>query len=267
MKIGLAQLNSRQDKSGNLAAAGEAIDHLAQQGADLVVLPEMFNFHGDDGDYTDTAETIPGPSSCWAAERARKHGVWLHCGSLAERRGEHIYNTSVVFDRTGVEIARYSKLHLFDVVLPDGLEYFESKVITAGNEIVVCDCEGIKLGLAICYDLRFPQLFHMLADHGAQVFILPAAFTVATGVSHWEPLLRARAIENGCYVAACGQWGWYTADRQNFGHSMVVDPWGTVIAQCREGLSTVIVELDMDYLEEVRLRMPVRRHRRRDLFG
>ncbi len=228
MKIGLAQLNSRQDKSDNLAAAGEAIDHLAQQGADLVVLPEMFNFHGDDGDYIDTAETIPGPSSCWAAERARKHGVWLHCGSLAERRGEHIYNTSVVFDRTGVETARYSKLHLFDVVLPDGLEYLESKVIMAGNEIVVCDCEGVKLGLAICYDLRFPQLFHMLADHGAQVFILPAAFTVATGVSHWEPLLKARAIENGCYVAACGQW----AGTRRIGRTTVTAWWSTLGHRC-----------------------------------
>jgi nitrilase len=150
--------------------------------------------------------------------------VWLHCGSLAERRGEHIYNTSVVFDRTGVEIARYSKLHLFDVVLPDGLEFFESKVITAGNEIVVCDCEGIRLGLAICYDLRFPQLFHMLADHGAQVFIFAAAFTVATGVSHWEPLLKARAIENGCYVAACGQWG----GTRRTGRTSVTVWWSTL---------------------------------------
>jgi nitrilase len=144
--------------------------------------------------------------------------------------------------------------------------YAESDALTAGNEVVVTECEGVTVGLAICYDLRFPQLFHALADRGAQLFLLPAAFTVPTGISHWEPLLRARAIENGCYVAACGQWGMYARGRQNYGHSLVVDPWGVVVAQCREGLGTISVELDLEYLHSVRERMPVQRHRRRDLF-
>lgn len=267
MRIGLAQLRSRQNKSANLASAGQAIDRLAGQGVDLVLLPEMFNFHGLDDAYAAAAETIPGPSTEWARDKAREHGIFLHCGSLSERRGESIYNTSVVFDRTGSEVARYSKIHLFDVRLPDGLEYFESGTITAGSDVVVCDCEGVTLGLAICYDLRFPQLFHALADRGAQLLLLPAAFTVPTGISHWEPLIRARAIENGCYMAACGQWGPYARGRQNYGHSMVVDPWGIVRAQCHEGVGTLVAELDMDYLADVRERMPVQRHRRRDLFG
>jgi predicted amidohydrolase len=266
VKIGLAQLNSGQDKATNLAAATEAIARLAEQGAGLVVLPEMFNFHGLDDAYPEAAETIPGPSTAWARDQARQHSLFLHCGSLAERRGDKIYNTSVVFARDGSELARYSKLHLFDVRLPDGLEHLESSTISAGSEVVTCECEGVTLGLAICYDLRFPQLFHALADKGAQVFVLPAAFTVPTGISHWEPLLRARAIENGCYVAACGQWGTYAPGRQCYGHSLVVDPWGTVVAQCREGLGTVLAELDLDYLAGVRQRMPVQRHRRRDLF-
>jgi predicted amidohydrolase len=267
VKVGLAQLNSRQNKAANLVAAGEAVDHLAGQRVDLVLLPEMFNFHGLDDANAASAEIIPGPSTEWASGKAREHGIFLHCGSLIERRGDSLLNTSVVFDRTGAELARYSKIHLFDVRTPDGLVYAESDRLTAGNEVVVADCEGIIIGLAICYDLRFPQLFHALADRGAHLFLLPAAFTVPTGISHWEPLVRARAIENGCYVAACGQWGPYARGRQNYGHSMVVDPWGVVVAQSREGVDTISVELDLDHLHSLRERMPVQRHRRRDLFG
>jgi nitrilase len=267
MKIGLAQLNSRQNRPANLAAAGEAIDRLAAQGADLVLLPEMFNFHGLDEANAAAAEEIPGPSTEWARDRAREYGIFVHCGSLVELRNGKRHNTSLVFDRAGLEIARYSKMHLFDVRLPDGLEYSESAAITPGNEVVVCDCDGVMAGLAICYDLRFPQLFHALADRGADVLLLPAAFTVPTGISHWEPLLRARAIENGCYVAACGQWGRYARGRENYGHSMVVDPWGTIVAQCRERTDTLLAELDLEHLRSVRERMPVQRHRRRDLFG
>jgi predicted amidohydrolase len=267
LKVGLAQLNSRQNKAANLAAAGQAVDRLAGQGADLVLLPEMFNFHGLDDANAASAEAIPGPSTEWASAKAQEHGIFLHCGSLIARRGDDLLNTSVVFDRAGTEIARYSKIHLFDVRTPDGLVYAESDRLTAGNEVVVADCDGITIGLAICYDLRFPQLFHALADRGAHLLLLPAAFTVPTGISHWEPLLRARAIENGCYVAACGQWGPYARGRQNYGHSMVVDPWGVVVAQCREGVDTISVELDIEYLHSVRERMPVQRHRRRDLFS
>jgi predicted amidohydrolase len=267
VKIGLAQLNSRQDKAANLASAGEAIGQLAGQGVDLAVLPEMFSFHGLDKAYAVAAEPIPGPTSEWLADRAREHGIFLHCGSLAERRDGEVFNTSLVFDRTGAQIGRYSKIHLFDVKLPDGLEYKESGYLTPGDQVVVCECEGWTLGLAICYDLRFPQLFHALADLGAHLIVLPAAFTVPTGISHWEPLIRTRAIENGCYMAACGQWGRYARGRENYGHSMVVDPWGMVIAQAGERVGTLVAELDMKYLQTVRQRMPVQQHRRRDLFG
>jgi predicted amidohydrolase len=267
MRIGLAQLNSRQDKSANLAAAGEAVDRLAADGVDFVLLPETFNHLGSDEDNATAAETIPGPTTDWARGKAREHRVFVHCGSLIERRGGKLLNTSVVYDRTGVEVARYSKIHLFDVQLPDGTAYMESKAITPGDEVVALDCEGITVGLSICYDLRFSELFNALADRGAQLLLVPAAFTVATGISHWEPLLRARAIENGCYVAACGQWGPSRPGKACYGHSMVVDPWGVVIAQCREGVGILSAELDLEYLRSVRERMPVQRHRRRDLFG
>lgn len=267
MKIGLVQMNSRQDKAANLAAAGEGIERLAGQGVDLVLLPEMFNHLGSDPENAAAAEPIPGPSTEWVREQARGKGVFIHCGSVIERRDEGNFNTSVVFDRAGQEVARYSKLHLFDIVLPDGSRYLESDAITAGDRIAVFDSEGVTCGLAICYDLRFPELFRALALAGAEVLLLPAAFTVPTGMYHWEPLIRTRAIENGCYVAACGQWGQWARGKQTYGHSMVADPWGTVIAQCREGVGTLAVDLDMDYLRSVRERMPVLKHRRQDLFG
>ncbi len=266
MKVGLAQLSSRQDKAANLAAAAAAIESLAAQGVDLVLLPEMFNHLGSDEANAQAAEPIPGPSTEWAACQAREKGIFLHCGSVIERRDDGNYNTSVVFDRTGTEVARYSKIHLFDIVLPDGTEYRESQFIRPGDRPVVFRCEEFGVGLAICYDLRFPELFRALVDRGAELVLLPAAFTVATGMYHWEPLLRARAIENGCYIAAAGQWGQWARGKQTYGHSLVVDPWGTVIAQCREGVGTVMADLDRDYLEAVRRRMPVLRHRRSDLF-
>jgi nitrilase len=267
MRIGLVQMNSRQDKAANLAAAEQGVDKVARQGVDLVLLPEMFNHLGTDEANAQAAEEIPGPSTEWAREQARRSGIFVHLGSIIERRGEGNFNTSVVYDRNGEEVARYSKLHLFDIVLPDGSEYLESEAVTPGDRISLFDCEGVMTGLAICYDLRFPELFRALAEAGAQLFLLPAAFTVPTGMYHWEPLLRARAIENGCYVAACGQWGPWARGKQTYGHSMVVDPWGTIIAHCREGVDTLAVDLDMDYLRSVRERMPVLRHRRRDLFG
>jgi len=267
VRIGLAQLNSRHNKAANLAAASKAIDHLASEGADLVLLPEMFNFHGLDAANAVAAERIPGPSTDWARDKARQHGIFVHCGSLAELRGDKVYNTSVVFDRGGAQVARYSKMHLWDAKTPDGLEYRESDSFAAGSEVVTFDCEGVTMGLAICYDVRFPHLFQALVDQGAQVFLVPAAFTIPTGISHWEPVLRARAIENGCYVAACGQWGPYARGRANYGHSMVIDPWGTVVAQCSERVDTIAANVDLEYLDSVRQRMPVQRHRRRDLFG
>ncbi len=266
MKIGLVQLNSTADKVANLVQAEGVVARVAEQGADLVLLPENFNHRGTDEANAAAAETIPGPTSDWARAMARRYGMFLHLGSLVEQRGDERFNTSVVFDRFGVELARYSKIHLFDVELPDGALYRESDAISSGDAIVTCDCEGLTFGLAICYDLRFPELFRALADRGAQIFLIPAAFTIPTGISHWEPLLRARAIENGCYVAACGQWGPSAVGKPCYGHSMVVDPWGVVIAQCRESVGSLVVDLDIEYLRSVRRRMPVLDHRRSDLF-
>lgn len=271
MRIGLAQLNSRDDKAANLAAAGEAVAGLAARGADLVLLPEMFNHRWTDEANRDQAEPIPGPSSDWAAAEARLHGINLHLGSLIETRateaGTTRFNTSLLFDRDGREIARYEKIHLFDVELPEGICYCESGVVSSGERMVTAEVEGVTFGLTICYDLRFPELYRALALRGADVLLVPAAFTTPTGISHWEPLLRSRAIENGCYVAACGQWGPCAPGKSpGYGHSMVVDPWGVVIAQCTEGTGIVLADIDLDHLHDVRRRLPVLAHRRPDLY-
>jgi deaminated glutathione amidase len=266
MKIGLVQLNSVADKAANLSQAEAIIGSVVRAGADLIMLPENFNHRGTDEEHAAAAEPIPGPGSDWARDLARKHGVFLHLGSLLEQRGPQRFNTSVVFDPDGREVARYSKIHLFDVELPDGTLYRESDAVLPGDRLVTFDGAGVTFGLAICYDLRFPELFRALADRGAQVLLLPAAFTIPTGISHWEPLLRARAIENGCYVAAAGQWGPSAVGRPCYGHSMVVDPWGTVVAQCGERVGFVTAEIDLDYLCAGRSRMPVLEHRRPDLL-
>ena len=267
MKIGLCQMNTQDKKTKNLEAAEAAIDKLAAQGADLVVLPEMFHFLGLDEEKITNAELIPGPSIDRLQRKAKAKGIFLHCGSILEKVGNKIYNATVVFNRQGERVAFYRKIHLFDVEIPGGIVYKESAVVTPGKEVVTFNCEGVTVGLSICYDLRFPELYRKLADQGASLILIPAAFTLMTGKDHWEPLIRARAVENVCYVAACGQWGFHPPNNQCWGHSMVVNPWGAVIAQCRDGESMVLAELDFEYMHSVREKLPALQHRRKDIFG
>jgi nitrilase len=201
-----------------------------------------------------------------ARELAAKHGIFVHAGSFMERiEGEdRIHNTSIVFNRKGDEIARYRKIHLFDVTTPDGVAYKESATVKAGDLIVTYDCEGVTVGCAICYDLRFPDLFQALADKGAEVIALPAAFTQQTGKDHWEVLLRARAIETETYVCAAAQTGTFTVNnesRATYGHSLVADPWGLVVAKASDGVGIVSTRLDMGLVKRVRKLIPVAQHR------
>jgi deaminated glutathione amidase len=267
MKIGLCQMNTQDKKAKNLQAAEAAIDKLAAQGADLVVLPEMFHFLGPDEEKITNAELIPGPSIDRLQRKAKEKGIFVHCGSILEKNGDKIYNASVVFNRQGERVAFYRKIHLFDVEIPGGIVYKESAVVTSGKDIMTFNCEGITVGLSICYDLRFPELYRRLADRGVSLILIPAAFTLMTGKDHWEPLIRARAIENVCYVAACGQWGFHPVNNQCYGHSMVVNPWGMLIAQARDGETTVLAELDFEYMHSVREKLPALQHRRKDLLG
>jgi nitrilase len=270
MKLSVIQMNSVSDKAKNLASARELIEKaVAEEKPDWVLLPETFDWAGGGtADKLANAEQVPGgPAYTMCRELARAHRIHLHAGSLMERieREYRIYNTTVVFDREGRDIARYRKLHLFDVTTPDGTEYKESESVKAGDAVVTYDCEGVTVGAAICYDLRFPELFQALAKKGAQLIALPAAFTLETGKDHWEVLLRARAIENAVWMAASAQCGSYLQDnapRFTYGHSMVVDPWGHVVARASDGPGIASARFDARQVDDVRSQIPVHNHRR-----
>ncbi|MGO8799544.1 MAG: carbon-nitrogen hydrolase family protein [Roseiarcus sp.] len=271
MKVSLVQMNSISDKGANIAAARALIERAAAEEApDWVLLPEQFDWAGGGrGDKYANAETLPGgPAYAMAQELALKHRIFIHAGSIMERieGDERIHNTSVVFNRQGEEIARYRKIHLFDVTTPDGVSYKESATVKAGDRVVTYDCEGVTVGCSICYDLRFPDLFQALAEKGAQVIALPAAFTLQTGKDHWEVLLRARAIETQTYVCASAQTGSFMAGnepRQTYGHSLVADPWGHVVAQASDGVGVVSTRIDPAVVAKVRQMIPVARHKAR----
>ena len=271
MKVSIVQMNSISDKAANIAAAEALIERAVdEERPDWVLLPEFFDWAGGSkADKLANAETFPGgPAYEMARNQAIKQKIFVHAGSIMERieGEERIHNTSVVFNREGEEIARYRKIHLFDVTTPDGASYKESQTVKAGDQVVTYDCEGVTIGCSICYDLRFPDLFQALAEKGAQVIALPAAFTLQTGKDHWEVLLRARAIETETYVCASAQTGSFTVgneQRQTYGHSLVVDPWGHVVAKASDGVGIVSARIDMGQVRRVRGLIPVAEHRRR----
>ena len=269
MKISLIQMNSIPDKPANIAAAKTLIERaVAEDGPDWILLPEQFDWAGGvKGDKARNAETLPGgPAYSMAQELAAKHRVFIHAGSMMERieGDERIHNTTVVFDRNGDEIARYRKIHLFDVTTPDGKAYNESATVKAGDAVVTYDCEGVTVGCTICYDLRFPALFQALVDRGAELIAVPSAFTLQTGKDHWETLLRARAIETETYVCAAAQTGSFTVgneQRQTYGHSLVADPWGHVIAKASDGIGLTSARIDPAMVDKVRQMIPVASHK------
>ena len=269
MKVSLIQMNSINDKAANIAAARALIERaVTEEAPDWVLLPEQFDWAGGvKGDKARNAETLPGgPAYAMAQELAAKHRIFIHAGSIMERieGDERIHNTTVVFNRQGEEIARYRKIHLFDVTTPNGASYRESATVKAGDAVVTYDCEGVTIGCSICYDLRFPDLFQALAEKGAQVIALPAAFTLHTGKDHWETLLRARAIETETYVCAAAQTGSFTVNnerRETYGHSLVADPWGHVVAMASDGVGLTSARIDPAMVDKVRQMIPVASHK------
>jgi predicted amidohydrolase len=257
MKVALIQMNSQGDKGANLAQAKRLIEQaVAEERPDLVALPEVWTLLSED------AAAKRGEAYGLLQELAARHRVVLHGGSLIERDGEALYNTTVVFGPDGAELARYRKLHLFDIVTPDGREYRESATFTGGARVVCFDALGTRIGLSICYDLRFPELYVQLAKEGAKVILVPSAFTLQTGKDHWEVLLRARAIETQTYVLAPAQWGRFAGGaRATYGHTLVADPWGHVIAKAQDKVGYIAARLDLEEVERVRRRMPCAEHR------
>ncbi|HLT20701.1 MAG TPA: carbon-nitrogen hydrolase family protein [Thermomicrobiales bacterium] len=265
MRVALVQINSRHDKEANIRRAEELIDQAAATGARLVALPEYVNFLGPREQHEEIAETIPGPITERFSAKAKEHGIYLLGGSIHERTGTpgKFYNTSVLYGPDGEMLARYRKIHLFDIDLTGNVSANESATILPGEEIVTAEVDGHTVGLSICYDLRFPELYRLLALEGAEILFVPAAFTMFTGKDHWHTLLRARAIENQAFVLAPGQFGAHEPnDQRCYGHSLIVDPWGTVLADAPDKECVVTAELDFEHLRKIRTQLPSLANRR-----
>lgn len=266
VRVAAVQMSSRPERDANLEVAGRLIADAAAEGAALVALPEMFNLLGDRRTLREGAEPLDGPTQTWAAEQAVAHGIHLLAGSMIEQAGESRFNTSCLYAPDGTRAATYRKLHLFDVSVP-GAEFSESSTVAAGDEIVVAAAGSLTLGLGICYDLRFPEEFRAQVRRGATAIALPSAFTAATGRDHWEPLLRARAIENQCFVLAPDQCGVPSAGPAWHGHSLILDPWGEVLAEAGTEPGIILADLDLARLDEVRRRLPALEHTRPEVYG
>ena len=262
--LAAAQMVSTANKEHNVDAALRLVRRAADLGARLVGLPENFSWMGPESERAGAAEALEGPTLSRMAEVARERRLTLLAGSILEQGapGGRLYNTTVVFGPDGSRLAVYRKIHLFDVDVGDGTPYRESAAVAPGDAVVVADTEVGRLGLSICYDLRFPELYRRLAAQGATLLAVPAAFTLMTGKDHWEVLLRARAIENQCYLLAPAQGGRHSPQRVTWGHAMVVDPWGLVTARASEGEGLAVAAMDDGLLARIRRDLPCLQHRR-----
>jgi predicted amidohydrolase len=268
MRAGAVQLNSNENKDRNLTVASSLVRAAAKAGAELIVLPEKFNVLGTVEQMSAGAEPLDGDTLRWTSLLARELGVWIVAGSIVEwiEGDEKLRNTSALVSPDGEVEAVYRKIHMFDVEVA-GVTYKESETEAPGEDIVVADAAGLPIGMAICYDLRFPELFRILALRGARVVALPSAFTLHTGKDHWEVLVRARAIENQVFMVAAGQIGKHPPGHESYGRSMIVDPWGLTLAVAPDEESYVVAELDLGRQERIRDKLPSLANRRPAAYG
>ena len=265
--VAAVQMASGPNVTANLEEAEKLIKTAVQQDAELVVLPENFAIMGlTEVDKVAIAEAAgDGPIQQFLSQQADKHDIWIVGGTIPIESSVtgKVFSSSLLYDSSGEMVARYDKIHLFDVVLEDSNEsYNESETIEPGDDVVVVDTPFGKLGMAVCYDLRFPELFRAMADLGMEVCVLPSAFTNLTGRAHWESLLRARAIENLCYLVAPDQGGYHKSGRETYGDSMIIDPWGVVLNRLPHGTGVVVSEIDLERLRTTRQNFPALRHKR-----
>jgi deaminated glutathione amidase len=267
MRAAVCQMRSGGgDFEANLDTAERLLRRAAAEGADLAGLPEVFPFYGPASRAKEYADDVPGAITRRLASLARELSMWILGGSLTERAGEHFYNTSTLFDRDGEMVATYRKIHLFDVDLEGQPPLRESALYAAGDQLVSHETEFGRVGMSVCYDLRFPELYRGLMALGSEILLVPSAFTAVTGQAHWEVLLRARAIEDQCFVIAPAQWGeWGSPEdgRRCYGNSMIVDPWGRVLVRAPdEGDGVWTADLDFAELRRIRTTLPALLHRR-----
>jgi predicted amidohydrolase len=263
MRVAVCQLNARDDRPANLRTARELLDRAAALGAGLALLPEYTDYLGP-GAGAPKPEGLDGEYVAFFSDAARELNMWVLAGSFHEAGpdAERTFNTMPVFDRDGSMVAAYRKIHLYDVEIPGRVSYQESRTVAPGDDVVTVPVDGVPVGLSICYDLRFPELYRRLAQSGAKILVVPAAFMMHTGRDHWEVLLRARAIENQCYVLAADQTGDHEPGRTCFGRSMVIDPWGTVVAQAPDEVGVAVADIDLERLDRIRLELPSLANRR-----
>ena len=265
-RIGLCQMKVLDDKMLNLGKAIDMIDRAAKEGVEMVILPEMFNCPYDTNKFKAYAESRDSSKSLKAISTAAKnHGVYLVAGSIPELLDGKIYNSCFIFDRKGQIIDVHRKMHLFDVDIPD-IEFKESDTITPGNRVTVVDTDPIKIGVAICYDMRFPELFRLMALKDADMMVVPGAFNMTTGPAHWKTILRARAIDNQTYVAAVSPARNTNLSYVAYGHSIIVDPWGTVMGEAGYGEEIICATIDISYINNVREELPLLKNRRTDIY-
>lgn len=255
IRVAAVQLQCGPDGDDNRARAAELVEAAAADGARLIVLPELFASLGTGRAMRAAAEPLEGPTVAWARELAGATGTWLLAGSFVEQHGDVLHNTSPLLSPTGELVAAYRKVHLFDVEV-EGAGQHESDVFAAGGELMVAQVDGLPMAMTTCYDLRFPEVFRVLTLRGALVIALPSAFTAATGVDHWEPLLRARAIENQVFVIAPDQCGTSPDGTARHGHSMVIDPWGRILGDAGTHEGVLVVDLDLDEVARSRRAVP-----------
>jgi deaminated glutathione amidase len=262
--LSAAQMTSGADKARNLQTATKLIRKAAGLGATFVGVPENFSWMGPEPERPNAAEPLDGPTLSQMAELARELRVSLLAGSVLETGapGGRLFNTSVLFGPDGGRLGVYRKIHLFDVDIGDGASYRESEAVAPGTEVVTVDSPAGRVGMSVCYDVRFPELYRRCAADGATLLTVPASFTLMTGKDHWEVLLRARAIENQAYLLAPAQWGQHSAKRQTYGRSMIIDPWGVVVARCSDGEGVCVAELDPELLARIRSSLPSLKNRR-----
>jgi deaminated glutathione amidase len=269
IRIAAIQMCSKQDRNRNLESALKLMEQAVIDGAQLIALPENFSFIGSESEKIKMGEDFNnGPSVKFLKKFAMEHGVALIGGSipLKTTSKSKVANTCIVFDTKGRAIARYDKLHLFDVSLNDEITFKESQYVKCGDHIATVELFGHTMGLSICYDLRFPELYRALVLRGAEILFVPSAFTLYTGKDHWENLLRARAIENQCYVVAPAQFGKHSSRRISYGRTMIIDPWGQILSQCQDKEDVITCEIDLDFLDDIRKRLPCLEHIRREMF-
>jgi nitrilase len=265
LRASVIQLRSTPDRADSLARAAELVGRAAGRGAELVALPELFCWRGPQENEPSVAEPIPGPTSEFASDLARRLRIHLVAGSILERSeiAGKCHNTALLFGPDGALLARYRKIHLFDVAVDDEVTVSESRTRAPGEQTSCITTELGRIGIAVCYDLRFPELFRSLAKQGAELVVLPSAFTATTGAAHWHTLVRARAIENQCYFLAPNQFGATALGYRNYGHSLIVDPWGRICAEAGENDEAVLeCDLEAERLAEVRSAVPSLQHRR-----